>query len=133
MKRDKDYPEFKDKSPLVLSDCLWNPPQARKRKQDVVEVEFDEIWSDMRTKAAGRRVFFYKAYNVTKHHEYAVELFEGVRSEPCARCTCPSATPCKHVKTALKELLRREPTFGAGGAGSEFMVSIWEELMEEGP
>lgn len=117
---------FDNKTPIILSDAPWRPP--KKPSKDVIEVNLDETWSEMRTEAMGRRVFYYRVWNATKGHEYSTELFEGVRGEPVARCNCPSGVVCKHVKEALKDLLDREPTFGECESTSEFMLGIRGEI-----
>lgn len=120
--RETDYPRFEDKTPLILSSIAWNEP--KKPSKDVIEVTLDEAWSEMRTEAMGRRVFYYAVHNATKGHDYACELFEGVEGEPCARCNCPSGVPCKHVKESLWDLLQREPTFGECHSDCDFLEGL---------
>lgn len=113
---------FEDKTPLILSECPWKPPKSLLK--DKVEVTLDDAWSEMRTEAMGRRMFSYRIWNESKGHEYSCELFEGIEGEPVGRCNCPSATPCKHMIHALKDLLEREPTYGDCQSDCEFMVGV---------
>lgn len=112
-RQERDYPQFNDKSPFVLSRTPWSPP--KKKSKDVVTVAFDEVWSEMRTEAMGRRAWCYRAINETKGHEYACELFEGISGEPCGVCNCPSSVICKHLLHAIADVVEnRCPEFGEG-------------------
>ena len=114
---------FNDKTPFILSEQPWSVP--KKPNKDVIAVTLDETWSEMRTEALGRKVYYFKVYNETKAHEYTTELFEGINGEPVGRCICPAAVPCKHIKTCLRVLLERyDPTFGQAEKNSEFMVGM---------
>lgn len=101
---------FKNKTPFILSEVDYKPPS--KKSKDVIEVTLDEVWSEMRTEAIGRRVWYYRTWNATKGHEYSCELFLGIRGEPCGVCNCPSAVVCKHLIESIRDLLLREPSFG---------------------
>lgn len=116
---------FNGKTPFILSREPWRTPKKKKGKDDMIVVTLDPVWSEMRTEAVGRPVYYFQVYNETKAHGYTTELFEGVRGEPCANCNCPASVVCKHIISCLCKVLREvNPEFGSSEKGSEFMVML---------
>ena len=116
---------FNGKTPFILSQEPWRTPKKKKAKDDVLSVTMDETWSQMRTEALGRPVYYFQVYNETKAHGYTTELFEGIRGEPCANCNCPAAVVCKHIISCLIKVLKDvNPEFGSSERDSEFMATL---------
>jgi hypothetical protein len=114
-------PKRPDKTPFVLSAMAWREPSA----SDRLKALYDPHWSDMRSEALGRRLWYWRVENLDKPgHDYTVELFEGVNREPCAACSCIAYVVCKHILEALVWTLDIEPTFGQDFRHTGFMTGL---------
>ena len=117
---------FDNKQPFILSREPYRVPKPRGRKTpDVLVIKLDETWSEMRTEALGRKVWYFQVYNETRGSQYSTELFEGINGEPCGNCNCPAAVVCKHIiNCCLEVLTKHDPQFGEREKNSEFMVGL---------
>lgn len=117
---------FNGKSPFILSRQEWKEPA--KKSKDVLALKLDEVWSEMRTQALGRKVFHFHVVNETKGSEYATELFEGINGEACGVCNCPSSVVCKHIKDCVREVLTNvDEEFGSSATlEGDFMLRVME-------
>ena len=79
---------------------------------DTITVRYDDGWSAMRSGHADRPIYCYDVTNVTKGHDYKVEFLEDDREQPHSWCNCAANVVCKHIRAALQDLLKRNPSFG---------------------
>ena len=107
--------EKKIPRPLTIESLL--PAKSK----DVITARYDGEWSALRSGHADRPIHCYDVTNVTKSHDYKVEFLENDKGIPHYWCNC-IGTGCKHVKTALNDLLTRLPDFGK---------VIWGEVFQD--
>lgn len=113
---DNLHKEKKTPSPLKIESLL--PAKSK----DEISVRYDEEWTAMRSGHAERPIHCYDVTNVTKKHDYKVEFLEDDKGQPHFWCNCLGSTICKHVRTALSELLSRLPEFGK---------AVWGEVFQD--
>lgn len=81
------------------------------QSDDKLVLTYQPDWSAMRSTHSEREVFAYETKS-DSGNTYETELFISDLKTMCGYCSCPARVVCRHLKSALAELLERKPDFG---------------------